>query len=255
MLINQKVVIIIPTYNEASVIQETLEAVFHETASITFMDIHVLVFDSASTDKTQQIVQALQGVHPRLHLKTETKKSGLGSAYLQAMRFALDALSADIVMEFDADLSHQPSYIAPMLEKMKMNDVVIGSRYIEGGQIPEDWGWKRKMLSALGNWIARLILTPRYKDFTSGFRATHKNVLASILPELFLSSQYAYKLHLLWLLHKNKAKILEYPISFMNRQKGESKLPAYAIFDSLKVLLVLRFFGMFSDAKLIVKGK
>jgi dolichol-phosphate mannosyltransferase len=237
----QKVVIIIPTYNEAAIIKETIDRVFQVTSQLRDRDTHVLIFDSASTDATQQIVMDLQTAYPKLHLKTEPMKSGLGSAYLQAMRYAMTHLSADIVMEFDADLSHQPKYIAPMLEHMKTHDVVVGSRYVPGGRIPGNWGWHRKLLSILGNGIARLMLTPKYKDFTSGFRITHKRVLESVLPRVFLSNQYAYKLELLWLLHKNKARIFEYPITFLDREKGQSKLPANSMLDSLWVLFMLRF--------------
>lgn len=243
-MIDEKVVIIIPTYNEALVIEETLLRVFQATAHISSMSIHILVFDSSSTDHTQQLVRAMQTRYPHLHLKTELKKSGLGSAYLQAMRFALTEMSADIVMEFDADLSHQPKYIAPMLEKLATHDVVVGSRYIRGGSIPANWGWHRKLISVLGNYVARLILTPKYKDFTSGFRATRHQALAKALPVKFLSDCYAYKLQLLWLLHKNKAKICEYPIAFVDREQGYSKLPANSIMESLQVLFAIRFNGL-----------
>lgn len=236
----KKVVIIIPTYNEALVIKNTLTQVFQATAHMQSMDIHVLIFDSASTDNTQTIVTELQPIYPKLHLKTEPKKSGLGSAYLQAMRFALSTLHADIIVEFDADLSHQPKYLRPMLEKMHTHDVVIGSRYVPQGAIPQDWAWHRKCLSVLGNYVARAILTPKYKDFTSGFRATARTVLQQALPESFLSNHYAYKIELLWSLHQNKARICEYPIVFIDRTKGESKLPANSILDSLRVLFSLR---------------
>src|SRR3990167_5910647 len=237
----EKVVVIIPTYNEALDIKETLLQVFQATALIPNRDIHVRVFDSASTDNTREIITQLQATYSCLHLKTEPKKSGLGSAYLQAMRYALTDLSADIIFEFDADLSHQPKYIAPMLDKIKTHDVVLGSRYVRGGKIPADWGWHRKLLSVLGNYIARFMLTPKYKDFTSGFRATRREALSKSLPELFLSNHYAYKLELLWSLHKNKASICEHPIVFVDRTRGASKLPANSIVDSLRVLFALRF--------------
>ena len=246
----ETVVIIIPTYNEGLAIEETIRQVFQATAAITDAEIHVLIFDSHSTDDTQTVVRKLQKTYVRLHLKTEPEKSGLGSAYMQAIRHALTNLSADIVMEFDADLSHQPKYIAPMLEHMKNHDVVVGSRYVSGGSIPNNWGWHRKLLSKLGNLLARVILTPKYKDFTSGFRATHRRVLEKSLPIRFLSNQYAYKLHLFWSLHQNKARIHEHPIAFVDREKGQSKLPANSILDSLWVLLILRlrtlkrYFGM-----------
>jgi dolichol-phosphate mannosyltransferase len=235
-----KVIIIIPTYNEALTIENTIFQVFKSCAAIPNKEIHILIFDSASTDDTQKIILDLQINHPNLHLKTEPKKSGLGSAYLQAMRFALSDLSADIIFEFDADLSHQPKYIAPMLEAMETHDVVLGSRYVPGGEIPSDWGWHRKVLSKLGNYIARFILTPKYKDFTTGFRATRRDVLIKILPHKFISNQFAYKLELLWLLHKNKSKIREYPIAFVDRKDGLSKLPTNSIIDALKVIFTLR---------------
>lgn len=235
------VVIIIPTYNEADVIEETLAQVFQATAHALGQDIHVLVFDSCSTDGTGLMVERLLPTNPNLHLKTEPKKSGLGSAYLQAMRYALDELSADIVIEFDADLSHKPQYILPMLQQLKTHDVVLGSRYVRGGRIPKHWGWDRKLLSVLGNVVARLILTPKIKDFTSGFRVTHRRVLQCVLPKRFLSNQYAYKLELMWLLHQHKARIVEYPIVFIDRERGLSKMPSNNILNSLKVVLTLRY--------------
>jgi dolichol-phosphate mannosyltransferase len=234
------VVVVIPTYNESLVIEETIHQVIKATCSTEF-HFHVLVFDSCSTDNTQEVVSHLQKTYPQLHLITEPQKTGLGSAYLQAMHYALDHLGADIVIEFDADLSHQPRYLLPIVETMHDHDVVVGSRYVKGGSIPQNWGWHRKVLSQLGNIVARMILTPKYRDFTSGFRATHYLALNKALPEQFISNHYAYKLELLWALHKTKAKITEYPIEFVDRVKGESKLPANSIFDSLRVLALLRF--------------
>ncbi|MDP3559190.1 MAG: polyprenol monophosphomannose synthase [Legionellaceae bacterium] len=245
----ENVVIIIPTYNEAQIIEETLFQLFQATAHITDKYIQVLVFDSASQDNTQEIVRSLQASNPRLYLQTEPQKSGLGSAYMQAMRFALNEMAADIIVEFDADLSHQPQYIAPMLEKMNHHDVVIGSRYVPGGSIPADWGWNRKALSILGNYIARCFLGKKYRDYTSGFRMTRHTLLRHSLPEFFLSAQYGYKLQLFWLLHKNNARIFEYPITFIDRMKGQSKIPTNSIFDSLRVLFLLRFYDLIRPQK------
>jgi dolichol-phosphate mannosyltransferase len=237
----EKAVIIIPTYNEAAIIEETIEKVFLEVAHVSNLDIQVLVFDSNSNDGTQDILYKLQKNFPQLQVKTEESKSGLGSAYFQAMTYALNELHADIIVEFDADLSHQPIYLPPMFAALQHYDVVIGSRYIIGGSIADNWAWSRKLLSILGNQVARLMLTREYKDFTSGFRVTRKNALIQALPSAFISQNYAYKIELLWLLHKNKLAILEYPIHFIDRQKGKSKLPAYSIFDSIRVLCNLRF--------------
>lgn len=237
----EKVVIIIPTYNEASVIDNTLYCVFKTIALIEEQEVHVLIFDSSSVDNTQEIIIALQKKYPRLHLQSEEAKSGLGSAYLQAMDFALKALNADIIIEFDADLSHQPKYIHPMLKQLKNYDCVVGSRYVTDGSIPKNWAIHRKLFSILGNCIARTVLTRKYKDFTSGFRATRSSALRKILPQTFLSDHYAYKLELMWLLHRSNAAICEYPIEFIDRQEGESKLPKNSILDSLRVIFILRY--------------
>ena len=239
--VKEKVVIIIPTYNEASVIGETITEIFKTVTMMTEFEVNVLIFDSASTDRTAQIVIDLQKYFPHLVLQQENKKSGLGSAYLQAMEYALSHMNADIVFEFDADLSHQPKYIPLMLETIKTCDVVVGSRYVKGGSIPKDWGWHRQLLSVFGNYVARAFLTAKYKDLTSGFRATRRHALQNILPKKFISNQYAYKLQLFWLLHKNSAKICEIPIDFIDRTKGDSKLPRNTILDSLRVVFTLRY--------------
>ncbi len=236
----KKVVIIIPTYNESLTIEKTLSELQKVMSSIANFDIHVLIFDSSSTDNTQELVRNIKVNNPHIHLQTEKTKTGLGSAYMQAMRYALNEMKADLIFEFDADLSHQPKYIEPMLLQTKNNDVVIGSRYVPGGSIPKEWSFDRKLLSVIGNYIARFMLTRKYKDFTSGFRVTKSSFLKQSLPKNFLSNQYAYKIHLLWLLHKAKAKIYEYPIEFIDRQNGVSKLPTNSIYDSLRVLFILR---------------
>lgn len=247
------VVIIIPTYNEACVIEDTIKEVFNAVVDSS-INIHVLVFDSCSIDNTQAVITRLQDHYPKLHLQREHKKTGLGSAYLQAMQYAITKLNADAVIEFDADLSHQPRYLLPMLEQLNFCDVVVGSRYVKGGSIPKNWGWHRKLLSILGNYVARAALTFKYKDFTSGFRATRACVLIKILPSHFLSNNYAYKLELLWRLHQSKAKIVELPIEFVDRAKGESKLPANSIIDSLRVLAILRFRGLKSYLNMCAVG-
>lgn len=242
----ENVVIIIPTYNEEEVIFETISALSTVREISKDFAIQVLIFDSASTDNTQSIVRDLQTKYSWLVLKTEDYKSGLGSAYLQAMQYALDDMHADIVIEFDADLSHQPKYLLPMLDEIKAVDVVLGSRYIAGGSIPSDWGWHRKLISILGNQVARFILTAKYKDFTSGFRITRRAPLQAALRENFISNHYAYKLQLLWILYRNKAHIVEYPIDFIDREKGKSKLPANSILDSMRVIFYLRLSAIFN---------
>lgn len=248
----EKVVVMIPTYNEALIIAETISQVFAMTQSLEDFSVEILIFDSASTDATQSIVQSLIPQYAgKLHLQIEPQKTGLGSAYLQAMKHALLEIKADIVIEFDADLSHQPIYLAPMLNLLKNCDVVMGSRYLKGGSIPANWGFQRKFLSILGNQVARYTMSRNYHDLTSGFRATRSIILRDVLPGQFYSNHYAYKLHLLWLLHRNKARILELPIQFVDRERGESKLPANSIKDALRVIAKLRY----ADMKYFLKNR
>ncbi len=251
----ETIVIIIPTYNEGLVIQETIHQVMSIVGELRDYQVSILIFDSASTDDTQDKVRALQVIyHERLFLQTELQKTGLGAAYLQAMQFAFHTLMADIIVEFDADLSHQPKYLPLLFEALQENDVAIGSRYVRGGRIPRNWGVHRKFLSVLGNYVARVILSFKYKDFTSGFRATRRHILIDVLPTHFLSNHYAYKLHLLWILHQNKAKICEVPIHFIDREKGVSKLPANSIMDSLRVIGTLRFAEMRRGIRRLLVG-
>lgn len=244
-LLNLRIIIIIPIYNEVDVIENTIRAIFSEAQQATDLDIGILIFDSHSNDGSQVLIFKLQTEYKNLYFASEPQKSGLGSSYLQAFHKAIDDLKADIVFEFDADGSHQPKYLLPMIRILQAEaDVVVGSRYIKGGSIPKDWGFHRKILSIGGNFIARLFLTRRYHDFTSGFRGTRVEILKKILPKQFLSNQYAYKLELFWLLHQAGAYIREYPIEFIDREKGYSKFPRNNLVDSLRVVLSLRFSNM-----------
>ena len=250
----ESVVIIIPTYNESECIENTIHEVFSTVSQNNEFDFKILIFDSHSTDQTQFIVKKLQKTYSQLILKSESEKSGLGSAYRQAMQIALDGLKADIVFEFDADLSHQPKYLMPMLDAIKEHDVVIGSRYVQSGSIPQDWGFHRKLLSRGGNLITRCFLTQQYKDFTSGFRATRRHALAESLPSRFISNGYAYKVELLWRLHKNRFKIKEIPIDFINRKQGYSKLPTNTIKDTLSVIAKLRLAPFLTYIRMCMVG-
>ena len=234
------ITVIIPCYNEASIIQQTLLSLEEVIKTVPHHAVNILVFDSQSTDGTLDVVKALQVQFNNIHIATEAKKSGLGSAYIQAMQHAWTVLQADLIFEFDADGSHQPQFIVPMIAAIEGGmDVALGSRYVKGGQIQVGWPWYRLLISQVGNWVARLFLTSRYKDFTSGFRATRAVFLQQALSEGLLSKNYAYKIHLLWRLHQLHAKIVEVPIVFVDREVGYSKFPRNNIWESLKVVLIL----------------
>ena len=236
-----KITIVIPTFNEAGSLKQTLGDLQKVIAERPAHEVTILVFDSHSTDQTVEVVRALQQQFANIHLLCEPQKSGLGSAYLQAMTYAWSVLQAELIFEFDADGSHQPQFILPMIDAIEQgHDVALGSRYVKGGRVQVGWPWYRRLVSQGGNYVARFFLTPRYKDFTSGFRATRAEFLQQALVGGLLSKNYAYKIHLLWRLHQLQAKIMEVPIVFIDREAGYSKFPKNNILESLKVVLILR---------------
>jgi len=237
-----KVVIIIPTYNESESIANTVENLQVEFKKIKNHDMHILVIDSNSSDNTQVIIKKLQEKYKNIHLLVEKAKSGLGGAYIMAMKYAMEKMSADVVFEYDADGSHQPKYILGMVDTLaKGADVVVGSRYVPGGSMPKDWGFNRKLMSFGGNLIARSTLFMfQYRDMTSGFRGTKTKLLKKVDLDGLFSKQFAYKIHLYYDLHKLGAKIVEYPIDFIDRTKGHTKFPANNVRDSLLLCFRLR---------------
>lgn len=241
----EKVVVIIPTYNEAENIGGAIDQLQQAFAPVGNYQLRILVFDSNSPDGTAQIVAEKQTQYPNITLLSENEKSGLGSAYVKAMQHASDQMNADIVFEFDADGSHRPDYF-PLLLRCFDNgaDVVVGSRFVKGGSIPTEWAFKRKFLSVAGNWLSRLVLHPSIKDYTSGFRGTRVTALKKINLDKLLSKNYAYKIHLMWELRCSGAKIVEYPINFIDREKGYSKFPKNNATESLSLIFKLRFLAI-----------
>ena len=166
-----KTVIIVPTYNEAGNILSLIKALREQALSIP-QEIHVLVVEDNSPDGTGQLVHEAMQQDKHLHLLTgETE--GLGAAYVRGMRHAMVVLDAEVVFEMDADLSHKPSDVPRLLAEIEAGaDFVIGSRYVPGGTIPQNWGWHRRLNSRLGNIVTRYLVGLRaVHDCTAGFRA------------------------------------------------------------------------------------
>ena len=238
-----KVVIIIPTYNEKQNIGSTIDNLEKNFKLIKNHQMQILVIDDSSPDGTQDIVKEKKAKYGNIILFPNQVKAGLGAAYIKAMKYAMTKLEADAIFEYDADGSHQPKYIPGMVETLaKGADVVVGSRYVPGGSMPDDWGFDRKLVSFFGNLIARSVLwTWQYKDQTSGFRGTKTEFLKKVDLDNLLSKQFAYKIHLYYALHKLGAKIKEYPIDFIDRSVGKSKFPKNNVKDSLRVVFTLRY--------------
>lgn len=235
------ILIIIPTYNEATNIADTVRTILQHTNNNPHFHTSILIMDSHSTDQTAEIAKHLSLTHSNVYLHQEKEKSGLGSAYYQAMHIALKQYQPDYIVEFDADGSHNPTYLDSMVEAChKGADAAVGSRYVSRGS-SDEWTLYRKLISQGANIIARIFLSRQYHDYTSGYRMTSAQHLSMALNKPFLSNGYAYKVDLFWRLIKQGATIAEVPIEFQNRKHGCSKLPRYSIFDMLRVLFHLRF--------------
>lgn len=237
-----KIVVIIPTYNEAENIGRLLGVVLEEFRQISGHEMLALIIDGSSPDGTGRIVHDLAQANPSIHLIVK-EKAGLGADYVFGMKYAMEKLQAEAVIEMDADFQHDPRDLKRFVAQLDAGyDYVIGSRYIEGGSIPQGWAIHRRLLSALGNWVARLILwLPNVSDYTTGFKASRVGgFLDRIELSRILSQGFAYKIHLLSEMVDKGAKVKEIPITFAVRDKGASKMEGNTLSESLRVLLTIR---------------
>lgn len=239
-----KIVVVIPTYNERQNITATIDGIEAVVNKISPKhQLEILVIDDNSPDGTAEAVKAKGREYGNVKLLPNQEKRGLGAAYIKAFKYAMVKLDADAVFEYDADGSHQPKYIPGMIRELdKGADAVVGSRYVPGGSMPDNWGLNRKLISYFGNFIARSVLWAwQHKDMTSGFRVTKAEYLKKVDLDNLLSKQFAYKIHLYYALHQLGAKIVEFPIDFIDRSRGKSKFPRNNILDSLRVVFTLRW--------------
>ena len=210
--------IIIPTYNERENIDTLLKKIFQIKK-----DIHILFVDSLSPDGTGEYIESLSQKNKNILLITG-KKKGLGEAYKKGFLYAKSTLKPKYIIQMDADLSHNPKYLKEFIKYSKDYDVVIGSRYIKGGSIPDDWGYIRKMNSKFGNGFTRFVLKMPYKDCTSGFKLINSKVLDTNFVKKINSNGYLFQVEILYYFYKKNLNIKEIPINFTDRVKGKSKL-------------------------------
>lgn len=249
-----KVVIIIPTYNEADNIAPLTEALT-ENFSVLSHDMHILVVDDNSPDGTAEIVKKLSQKNPAISLITGEKK-GLGAAYIRGMQYVLEQMNADVVFEMDADFSHSPSDVPRLLRAIEEgSDFVIGSRYVKGGSIPPEWGLLRRLNSKFGNIVARYVAgIYRVKDCTAGFRAIRTRLLEDInLGDIGVQG-YAFQVALLNKAIINGARVEEIPVHFVERTKGESKLGLSDIIEFIINAWWIRVQSSRTFAKFLIVG-
>ena len=252
-----RVVIVIPTYNEEGNIGKLLDLLALELSDIKGYEFSVLIVDGNSTDKTREIVNEKSAQYAFVRLLKEAGKEGLGSAYIKGFDYAIKNLGAEIIIEMDADFQHDPKDISRLMAEIDNGfDCVLGSRFVKGGSIPKEWAFYRKFLSIGGSAFTKIVLgIYDIHDFTSGFRATRvKGFIDKIDFSEPLSKGFAYKINLLFKLHKLGAKIKEIPINFGLRDRGNSKMEKSNFLDSLKVVLLIRYKESQSFFKFLAVG-
>jgi dolichol-phosphate mannosyltransferase len=215
-----EVCVIIPTYNEAGTIGELIRAL--DVACGVF-GMRMVVIDDGSRDGTLEIVREMSKGNGRIVLLERSEKLGLGSAIIEGMKTALSLIPPpDFVVTMDADMSHDPDALPSMIKSCSTNGLVIGSRYVEGGSTI-GWGSHRRIISGLANLLARGLVGIAVKDCTSGYRCYHRDLVAGMLEDLGCDG-YDFQIQALFEASRRASEIRELPITFRDRESGESKM-------------------------------
>jgi len=215
-----KISVILPTYNEAENLPNLVSALFSQP-----LDLSAVIVDDGSPDGTGEIADSIAEKFPgRVKVIHRTIKSGLRSAYLEGFSHA-SQINSDAIVQMDADFSHDPLVLPRMAEEMSKGvDLVIGSRYVEGGSLSRRWPLWRKALSAFGNAYARTVLDFPLRDVTTGYRMWRKEALYSLPMERIRSNGYIFLVEMAYMAHLLGLKIKEVPIHFSDRRWGRSKM-------------------------------
>jgi len=221
-----KKIVVVPTYNEI----ENIGSLIDEVLSVV-PDVNIMVVDDSSPDGTGEKVTKIAAKEPRVSLFTRTAKEGLGRAYIAGFTEALNR-GYDVILQMDSDFSHQPRHLPAFFDAIRDYDVVLGSRYMRGGET-EGWPLRRKLLSKGGNLYARTILGLPYSDLTGGFKCFRARVLRGIGLNTVNAQGYGFQMEMTYRAHKLGFKIHEIPIVFPDRLRGESKLSGDIFWESL----------------------
>ncbi len=236
-----KTVIIIPTYCEADNIRKLIPAI-KKQKTLSNYDFEILVVDDNSPDKTSDVVRDFIKSDQKIHLLTGNKR-GLGVAYIKGMQYAIEKLAAEVVIEMDADFSHNPDDISKLISEIENGaGFVIGSRYVKGGKI-RNWSFFRHFLSGLGNQIVRQALgLQKVQDVTAGFRAIKTDLIKKVKLDSIKANGYSFQVWLLYSAYKKGAKIKEVPVEFVDRKIGKTKIGFWDIIEGIIILFKLKFY-------------
>ena len=221
------VLVVVPTYNE----RENLPLLAH--AVLAHDGYRLLVVDDGSPDGTGQVADDLAREHPgRIEVMHRIGTRGLGRSYVDGLRHAIASPDVDLICQMDADLSHDPSYLPALAAATADNDVVIGSRYLQGISVV-NWPLHRIVLSTFANRYIRWVTRLRASDCTSGFRCWRREALAKLPLDRMVSDGYAFLVEMLFDAHNRGCRIGEVPIVFVERRQGQSKLSSGVLFESV----------------------
>jgi len=229
-----KTLIIIPTYNEYENLPSLLDTLFSYAP-----ESDVLIVDDNSPDGTGQLADQIHEKDARVHVLHRAGKLGLGTAYVAGFKYAIGH-SYDVAFEMDADFSHDPQYLPGFLTAIEGADLVIGSRYVQGGDTP-NWSFLRRCISGCGNIFARFMLGIPVHDCTAGYRCYRREVLESIDLDTVQSQGYAFQVEMAYRVLRQSFKIVEIPIVFMDRRVGQSKMSRKIVIEAFTYVLRARF--------------
>ena len=231
-----KPMIIIPTYNEAMNLENIVNSI-QETLS--GRDFSILIVDDSSSDGTDNIAKDLSEKYKNIFILNRPSKLGLASAYIDGMKFSKEK-GFDTFIEMDADFSHDPKYLPQMLKLLEDNDLVIGSRNIKGGDVV-GWSFLRNFISKGGSLYSKIILFCPINDLTGGFNGYRSELVDKIGLDNIISKGYSFQIEMKYRAYKLKAKIKEFPIVFVDRKFGKSKMDKQIFTEALLNILKLRF--------------
>ncbi len=232
-----KPLVIVPTYNEADNIRELIPRVLEQHPSL-----EMLVVDDNSTDGTGRIVDELRAAEPRLHVLHRPGKMGLGTAYVDGFRFALER-DFDPVFEMDADFSHDPDSIPAFLEAVESADLVLGSRYLNGVTVV-NWPLTRLILSYGANLYTRIITWMPVKDATGGFKCFRRHTLERVDLDRVRTDGYGFQIEMNFKVWRKGLTIKEIPILFVDRRVGISKMNKKIVWEAMWLVWKLRFLDL-----------
>ena len=236
-----RALVCLPTYDERENLEPITRAILDATP-----EVDVLVIDDSSPDGTGELADRLAAAEPRVHVLHRAAKQGLGKAYLAGFAWALQR-GYPLVLEMDADFSHNPRYLPHMLELAREADLVLGSRNVKGGGTV-NWGLGRKALSRGGSFYARTILGLRERDLTGGFKCFRREVLEAIDLGSVECSGYAFQIELTFRAVKKGFRVVELPIVFEDRRVGQSKMSRRIVLEAVSKVWSIRRSRLSRDA-------